>query len=316
MPKRRCLVTRSLGVTAMPMAVCCVVAAMWGCSRAEPELTDGVVRAFVDARAKGLDAKDTQALCSQYADSATVNGVFGEEPVTLGKKRYCDHMAEEYASFTGGQKLVEAKLSTKSVKIPANGKSAELELEQVDVLEDSEAKRYERRTQISARVESVGGKPLITREARKETIVEAPESPQQAKPPTSGREPFPPVSPAEIEAETAKLADKIYQEVRKDIPEKDRREAARSLAVDALEIAREFKQDEDLHGAERARMARQSDLDRANIQRKECEQARAELAIAEQIVRDGPRERMTPKELSAIPRDVDRLKAILAQSCP
>ncbi|MEO8675727.1 MAG: hypothetical protein ABI569_09115 [Casimicrobiaceae bacterium] len=173
MPEYRRPFPQPIAFSAVGVAVLFSVAALGGCSRAPPELTAAAMQAFVETRAAALQARNVTALCSQYADGAEVRGALGDEPVILTKMRYCNHIAEEFDSHTG-EAAYETSLSLKSVVIAPSGKTADLELEQLDLAgAPHDATRYERRTQISAHVESVAGKPLITRESRKETIGEA-----------------------------------------------------------------------------------------------------------------------------------------------
>jgi hypothetical protein len=208
--------------------------------------------------------------------------VFGDEPVTLNKRRYCEHVADVYAALATGQERVDTQLSVKSMTIAANGQSAEVEQEQIDVIDwQPDAATYELRTQIISHVESVAGTPLVTREARTQTLLQTLEAPAQG-------------------AETTT------------------RSASSPVAAEARDPATEATGDDELQNAERARAERKSDFELANARQRACAQRRAELAYLERIVRDGlpPGEIMTAEELAAVPAAIDATKAYLAQECP
>jgi len=290
----------------------CAFLALLGCSRA-PELTPASIQTLVDARTRALLASDAATLCSQYSESARFHGVFGDEQLVLPKSRYCEQLAQDFAAAAGqGQRFVTT-LSVKSVAIAPSGKEADLELEQVDVAEsEPDSKPFERRTQIRARVESVAGKPLIVREEQKETIRQVSELPRNLPTQSAGGASGPAISGPQFEADLKKFEDGVYASANPSIPEEDRRAAARSLAADARQIIRELKESEDPSSADRARA---QDLERERIMKRECDEARHQLASLDQIVRDGPRERMTPEELAAVPGSAKRMKDFLAQSC-
>ena len=166
---RRCLLRFHSGCIAA-----CVLASLAACSRdAQPPLTEATVRAFATIRAEGLASMSAPTLCSQYTDGAEIKGAFGDPSSTLTGKGYCERIAEEFAKPTGGETLVSSQLAVKGFLIPLGGQSADLDLEQVDVIDRGDGTAYERHTQISSRVESVGGQPMITRESRRESLVAA-----------------------------------------------------------------------------------------------------------------------------------------------
>ena len=150
----------------------CVLASLAACSRdAQPPLTEATVRAFATMRAEGLASMSAPTLCSQYTDGAEIKGAFGDPSSTLTGKGYCERLAEEFAKSTGAETLMSTQLSVKGFLIPLGGQSADLDLEQVDVIDRGDGTAYERHTQISARVESVEGQPTITRESQRVSIV-------------------------------------------------------------------------------------------------------------------------------------------------
>ncbi|MBC7982568.1 MAG: hypothetical protein H7Y02_01810 [Candidatus Obscuribacterales bacterium] len=287
-----------------------VLAALTSCSRT-PELTPAAIQTLVDTRTRALLASDAATLCSQYSESARFHGVFGDEQLVLPKSRYCEQLAQDFAAAAGqGQRFVTT-LSVQSLTIAPNRKEADLVLEQVDVAGNQpDSKPFERRTQIRARVESVAGKPMIIREEQRETIREVSELPRNS--PTVSGASEPALSGPQLEAELKKLEDDIYANADPSIPEKDRRAIAKSMAADAREIVRDLKASEDPSSADRERA---QNLEREKIMKRECDESRQLLAALEQIVRDGPRERMTPAELAAIPGSVKQTKDFLAQSC-
>ena len=150
----------------------CILASLAACSRdAQPPLTEATVRAFATMRAEGLASMSAPTLCSQYTDGAEIKGAFGDPSSTLTGKGYCERIAEEFAKPTGGETLVSSQLAVKGFLIPLGGQSADLDLEQVDVIDRGDGTAYERHTQISSRVESVEGQPTITRESQRVSIV-------------------------------------------------------------------------------------------------------------------------------------------------
>lgn len=234
--------THSSSLVAFRIGFLCAVAALLGCSRAGSDLTPAAIQALVDTRARALEARDAPTLCSQYSDSARFHGVFGDEQLVLPKSRFCEQLAQDFAAASGeGQRFVTT-LSVKGVTIGPNGKDADLELEQVDVAEaQRDSKPYERRTQIRARVESVAGKPLITREEQKETIRQVSELPRNVPSQSVGSTAPPPSAKVEIEAETKQMAEDLYRGMDPSIPEKDRRAVARTMAEDLQKMARDSK---------------------------------------------------------------------------
>jgi hypothetical protein len=192
------------------MAVLCVAAVLCGCSRAEPELTPAALQAFMDARIKSHAARDAKALCDQYADSAKVTGgPHGSvDSEVLTKQPYCQQLAESFVDQD--QAPLETRLSLKSMAIAANARSAELGLEQVDVFPAQGSQpRYEIRLQINDHIEAIAGKPLITREARKGTLLDLPQSsPQDAQQTPDAVSP--PGSSSESRTESGQVADRNY----------------------------------------------------------------------------------------------------------
>lgn len=97
------------------------------------------------------------------------------------------------------------------------------------------------------------------------------------------------------------------------IPDKDRREAAWTMAGDMLDIGRDMKAGES--AAERARRYSEGDRERAKIMDRECVDMRAELAALEEVEKSGPRERMTAEQVAAIPVQAAQLRTRLTQTC-
>ncbi len=137
--------------------------------------------------------------------------------------------------------------------------------------------------------------------------VEAPASPQ-------GPAPAPPDPVAEA-AEQRRMTEDLYRGVRQDIPEKDRREAARVMAEDLMKLGRESQESNERYGLEEARRAIELDRQRQEILKRRCVDARAELDSLEAIARDGPRERMSAESLAAIPGEIAKRRAALPTLC-
>lgn len=286
MSKQQSLVTQSIARNAVRMAMLCVVTALVGCSRGKPELTAALMQAFVDARAKGLETKDAPALCSHYADGAKVKIGVNSDAMDLTKQGYCDYVAHGITALAGGPARVEAKLAVKSVKIAGNGRSADLELEQVDVVQlrrDSEP--FEVRTQISTHVESIAGTPLVTRETRKMT---------QAK--------VAPAAPA-----TSPHGDTTMSE-------SERREQARELrTLRALGQGGMPMKEE--NAAPPAPRDLRNEVAAAVAQTEECAKRRSDLPKLEQLARTGPGEIRTDAELKTIAGHVTEYTQYLAENC-
>ncbi|MBC8118836.1 MAG: hypothetical protein H7X75_04570 [Burkholderiaceae bacterium] len=110
------------------------------------------------------------------------------------------------------------------------------------------------------------------------------------------------------------MAEELYRGMDPSIPDKDRRQAAWTMAGDLLDIAREMKSGES--ETERARRYSEGDRERAKIMDRECAEMRGALAYLDDVEKNGPRERMTAEELAAMPAQAAKLRARLAQTCP
>ena len=86
------------------------------------------------------------------------------------------------------------------------------------------------------------------------------------------------------------------------------------MAGDVLDIARDMKGAES--ETERARRHSEGDRERAKIMERECAEMRAVLASLEEIEKSGPRERMTPEQLAAIPAQAAQLRTPSGTDCP
>ena len=127
--------------------------------------------------------------------------------------------------------------------------------------------------------------------------------------------PVAPSSPDPVaqDMERRRIAEELYLGMNSSIPEKDRREAAWTMAGDVLDIGRDMKAAES--ETERARRHSEGDRERARIMERECAEMRAMLASLEEIEKSGPRERMTPEQVAAIPAQAAQLRTRLAQTC-
>ena len=128
----------------------------------------------------------------------------------------------------------------------------------------------------------------------------------------------PPVAPPSPDpvaqnTERRRIAEELYRGMDPSIPDKDRRDAAWTMAGDVLDIARDMKSDES--ATERASRHSEGDRARAKIMERECASMRAELASMEDIEKNGPRERMTAEQVAAIPVQAGQLRTRLAQTC-
>jgi hypothetical protein len=138
-----------------------------------------------------------------------------------------------------------------------------------------------------------------------------------ASPVSPGESGVAPVPDAAAEAaERQQIADDLYRDMDPKIPEKDRREVARVMAGDLMQLGREVKAAESRDGPDRARREQESDAERARILQQECADLRRNLGTLEVIARDGPRERMSAQELAGIPGQIEAIRNHLPRLCP
>lgn len=137
--------------------------------------------------------------------------------------------------------------------------------------------------------------------------VRAPVSPSVA--------PVAPSSPDPVaqDTERRRIAEELYRGMHPSIPDRDRRDAAWTMAGDMLDIGRDMKAEES--ATERARRDSEGDRERARIMDRACADMRAELASLEEVEKNGPRERMTAEQVAAIPVQAAQLRTRLAQTC-
>jgi hypothetical protein len=117
-------------------------------------------------------------------------------------------------------------------------------------------------------------------------------------------------------AERQQIADDLYRDMDPKIPEKDRREVARVMARDLMQLGREVEAAEARDGPDRARREQESDAERARILQQNCADLRRDLGSLEDIARNGPRERMSAEELARVAPQIEALRKGLPQRCP